>query len=140
VPPRSNAGVDTLKTLSLGPCDTEKGDIIAILFGCSVPVVLRKVAEENSPKSLPWSWKGKEYKYKVPRRPPPTINETDETKRKVEAERKKEEKREEKAQEEDRFQLIGECYVHGMMDGEAWKVPNIYREFRKFRLCLNILL
>ncbi|KAF4628209.1 hypothetical protein G7Y89_g9940 [Cudoniella acicularis] len=49
----------------LGPRDLAHGDTICILFGCSVPVVLRKV------------------------------------------------------QGSDRYTFIGECYVHGIMDGES---------------------
>ncbi|KUJ19697.1 uncharacterized protein LY89DRAFT_640877 [Mollisia scopiformis] len=49
----------------LGPRDLAEGDLICILFGCSVPVVLRKVATTEC------------------------------------------------------YNFIGECYVHGMMDGES---------------------
>ena len=54
--------------LGLAPPSAEKGDIICVLFGCSVPVLLR-----------PSTTKGRE----------------------------------------DEFTFIGECYLHGMMDGEA---------------------
>lgn len=50
----------------LGPRRAEKGDLICILFGCSVPVILRR-HESNSC-----------------------------------------------------YELIGECYVHGKMEGEAF--------------------
>lgn len=50
----------------LGPPKCDKGDLVCILFGCSVPVILRM-----SPKN------------------------------------------------EDKYTFVGECYVHGMMDGEA---------------------
>jgi hypothetical protein len=49
----------------LAPPETRERDVICILFGCSVPVVLRKVGRT------------------------------------------------------DRYTFVGECYVHGMMDGEA---------------------
>ncbi|KAK0124903.1 hypothetical protein ONS96_008781 [Cadophora gregata f. sp. sojae] len=49
--------------IGLGPVPAKKGDLICVLYGCSVPIVLRKV--------------GKHYI------------------------------------------LVGECYVHGLMDGEA---------------------
>jgi hypothetical protein len=52
--------------LGLAPPDTQEGDIVAILYGCSVPVVLRRL------------------------------------------------KKSERA-----YQLVGESYVYGMMDGEA---------------------
>jgi hypothetical protein len=55
-------------TIGLGPGAAERGDLICILFGCSVPVVLRKIEGRE----------GREY-----------------------------------------FQLVGECYVLGLMSGEA---------------------
>jgi hypothetical protein len=69
----------------LAPPDTRVGDIICILFGCSVPVVLRPVPNEKG-----------------------------------------------------RYNFIGECYVHGMMDGEAIptkKKPEFpYSKFSDFTL------
>jgi hypothetical protein len=59
---------DNSASPGLGPQDTQSGDIVCILFGCSVPVVLREFEEE-----------GNHY-----------------------------------------FKLIGECYIHGLMDGEAF--------------------
>lgn len=53
--------------LGLAPKAAKQGDIICILFGCSVPVLLRKRGEEH----------------------------------------------------EDGYIFIGECYLHGVMDGEA---------------------
>lgn len=58
-------GLGERKRLGLGPTGTEKGDIVCILYGCTVPVVLRE-------------------------RP-----------------------------DKDGFEFVGECYLHGMMDGEA---------------------
>ena len=49
-----------------GPPKCDKGDLVCILFGCSVPVVLRQSPEDD-----------------------------------------------------DKYTFMGECYVHGMMDGEA---------------------
>ncbi len=64
--------------LGLAPEETQKGDLICILFGCSVPVVLRKeIADKRTG----------DYHYKI----------------------------------------VGECYIHGMMDGEALDI----REARK---------
>lgn len=59
--------------LGLAPLDTDRGDLICILYGCSVPVALRP--------------------------------------------RKSEE--EVLMGERQSYTLIGECYLHGMMDGEA---------------------
>ncbi|OCK98442.1 HET-domain-containing protein [Cenococcum geophilum 1.58] len=66
--PKSEGG---LQLLGLAPAATQVGDLICILYGCSVPVVLRKIVNENSDAD--------KYHYK----------------------------------------LIGECYIHGMMNGEA---------------------
>lgn len=110
---------------ALGPHDTKNGDIIAILLGCSVPVVLRKVTEvksTESPGNLPWSWKPTEYEYKLPQAKPRTKNTSGNQEEKDDS------------QDQEYFQLVGECYIHGMMDGEAWKVPNIFREIRKFTI------
>lgn len=60
--------------LGLVPEETQRGDLICILFGCSVPVVLHKMED-----------------------PPSKCEGT-------------------------QYQLVGEAYVHGMMDGEALEV------------------
>jgi hypothetical protein len=64
---------DSQNSLGLAPQNVREGDLICIVYGCSVPVVLRKfsVDQEN----------GKCY-----------------------------------------YVLIGECYIHGMMDGEAFRI------------------
>ena len=58
--------------LGLVPAETKKRDLICILFGCSVPVVLRRHSDSKTKKQY--------------------------------------------------FQFIGECYVHGLMDGEAFDI------------------
>ena len=58
--------------LGMGPDTTKRRDLICILYGCSVPVILRPQKDEKT---------GEEY-----------------------------------------FQFIGECYVHGIMDGEAFEL------------------
>jgi hypothetical protein len=47
----SSASFDVEATVGLGPYDLEDGDLIAILFGLSVPVVLR--SEEIKPNDVP---------------------------------------------------------------------------------------
>ena len=59
-------------SLGLGPGDLREGDIVVVLFGCSVPVILRNVS------AIPNLSLGK-----------------------------------------DTYELVGEAYIHGMMDGEA---------------------
>lgn len=108
-------------SFALGPHDTQPGDIIAILLGCSVPVVLRKVKKVEATESSgmsPWTWEATEYEYELPQAKPQSENQ----------------EYNDDVRETECFQLIGECYIHGMMDGEAWKVPNIFREIRKFTI------
>lgn len=57
--------------LGLAPQSVKEGDLICIVYGCSVPVVLRKLIDDENDKS---------------------------------------------------YELIGECYIHGMMDGEAFRI------------------
>jgi hypothetical protein len=56
--------------LGLVPGDCREGDLVCIVYGCSVPVILRQVSTEESGRN-------------------------------------------------DHFVLVGEAYIHGMMDGEA---------------------
>lgn len=59
--------------LGIAPTNAQEGDLICIIFGCSVPVVLRKVVSDEMTG-------------------------------------------------EHHYQLMGDCYVHGMMDGEAFTI------------------
>lgn len=64
---------DSHKNLGLAPQTVREGDLICIVYGCSVPVVLRKFPiDQESEKCY--------------------------------------------------YVLIGECYIHGMMDGEAFRI------------------
>jgi Heterokaryon incompatibility protein (HET) len=65
--------------LGLAPSKAREGDLICILYGCSVPVVLRKVK-----RTIPSASKADHY-----------------------------------------HEFIGECYIHGMMDGEALRHQRI---------------
>ena len=60
------------EALGLAPEESKKRDLICILYGCSVPVALRRMVDPAS---------NKEY-----------------------------------------YIFIGECYVHGIMDGEAFEL------------------
>ena len=60
--------------IGLAPMTSEVGDSVCILFGCSVPVILRSCLNTNG---------------------------------------------------ENHFQLVGECYVHGMMDGQVEEVVKV---------------
>ncbi|KAF2237705.1 HET-domain-containing protein [Viridothelium virens] len=84
-------------SLGLAPRTAKKGDEICILFGCSVPVVLRKYIDG------------------VPAR----------KYRKNDSNRGKNESRVDRNEPEVYYEFIGECYVHGMMDGEAFEVRKV---------------
>ena len=58
-------------SLGLAPQETRKGDLICVIFGCSVPVILRRNAANRS---------------------------------------------------DIHYEFIGECYVHDLMDGEAFAI------------------
>jgi hypothetical protein len=78
--------------LGLGPSDVERGDKVCILYGCSVPVVLRELSGSD------------------PRHP--LVGDTP------------------------YYQLVGECFVHERMDGEAVAVAelNSFKNLRVFNI------
>jgi hypothetical protein len=81
----------------MAPNDVRKGDLVCILYGCSVPVILRQ--KPQKPEQL-------------------------RSKRQDDGNDNAEET---KAQDSDElfwYEFIGECYVHGMMDGEAVEYQN----------------
>ena len=65
--------------LGLAPGDCQKGDVLCILFGCSVPVILRSYQGSETGQNL--------------------------------------------------FKLIGECYIHGIMNGEGISKTSQETEF-----------
>ena len=76
----------TKKLFGLGPQGTEIGDLICILYGCSVPVILR------------------------PHKP---IQDSDEI---------------------SHYEVVGESYIYGMMDGEAFAKVDAEESRKKFKL------
>jgi hypothetical protein len=75
--------------LGLAPNDARKDDLICIIFGCSVPLVLRRIPLPKQPTS-----------------PQPVASETPSPD-------------DEPEDAEELYTLVGECYVDHMMDGEA---------------------
>lgn len=73
---------DDFLFFGLGPEETQDGDELCILFGCTVPVLLRKVRDT-----------------------PP---------------------------DHDLYELVGESYVHGMMDGEAVDNEDLVKDMRQW--------
>jgi hypothetical protein len=97
-----SVGVHTASTLALGPHNAESGDVVAIIYGCSVPLLLRMFKHEKEPSGsilTPDQFYRTCEQVKWPKQ---RITERDEI----------------------FYQLVGECYVHGMMDGEAVKTGN----------------
>lgn len=71
--------------LALVPGSAHSGDLVCILFGCSVPVILRRLQDQTI-----------------------DVNEVvDKVTTKI---------------NRPLYQLIGECYVHGVMEGEAFNI------------------
>lgn len=95
------------KALGLAPEKTQEGDLICILYGCSVPVVLREVIDDEPA--------AKRKRCVHPGCPSHT----------------------QAAQASHRihYEFVGECYVHGMMEGEAFGIKKKHKiKDREFEL------
>jgi hypothetical protein len=93
--------------VALGPHSSRVGDVIAVIHGCSVPLVLRMVRKVNGGVGEDGQPQPPQY------------------------ERIKWEMRNtNKPSDDDNiyYQFLGECYVHGMMDGEALSQRNILKD------------
>ncbi|RMZ33817.1 hypothetical protein D0859_02068 [Hortaea werneckii] len=88
----SSEGVNkSTSSIGLAPEGTRKGDLICILYGCSVPVVLREmIGDKPAAKRQKCEHPGCP-SHHDPSRPSRPVH----------------------------YQFIGECYVHGIMDGKA---------------------
>ncbi|KAJ9665760.1 hypothetical protein H2201_004068 [Coniosporium apollinis] len=95
-------------TLGLAPSKAKKGDLICILFGCSVPVVLRKFVD-GKPASKQTGCERCQYD---DRRHGQVFRDAILSPEAASVAPKP----------HVRYEFIGECYVHGMMDGEAFEV------------------
>ncbi|KAJ9604279.1 hypothetical protein H2200_011113 [Cladophialophora chaetospira] len=85
---------DRLYSSGIGPGELYVGDIVAVLFGCSVPLILRKLPRQNNQLAS--------------------------------------------TQQPDRYELIGEAYIYGMMDGEALEKKDdgsYLRTEKSFEIC-----
>jgi hypothetical protein len=95
------------KRLALVPGNSKEGDIVCILYGCSVPVILRKVEDQSVEVVENDLYKETSTKKFLPV-----------------------------------YELVGECYVHGMMEGEAFnerldkvKLDPDFYGVKPFHLC-----
>ncbi len=87
--------------LGLASSKAQVGDLICVLYGCSVPVVLRRIARtttsgDNPSNSIPRSAPKNRF--------PP---------------------RSDSSKSDHYYEFIGESYIHGMMDGEALRHQRI---------------
>ncbi|KAI6868575.1 hypothetical protein KC338_g3903 [Hortaea werneckii] len=87
----SEGASKSTSSIGLAPEGTRKGDLICILYGCSVPVVLREMIGDKPA--------AKRQKCEHPGCP--SHHDPSHPSRPV------------------HYQIIGECYVHGIMDGKA---------------------
>lgn len=94
--------LDQLHSLGLAPSKCKKGDLVCILFGCSVPVLLRKFVNGQHTR----------------KRPNCDCLQLDCRCGEVEVSKTSKSNEPPKIH----YDFIGECYVHGMMDGEATRV------------------
>lgn len=106
-PPYFSSGGGPKQPLGLAPVKCKKGDLVCILFGCSVPVLLRKYVDGKAVRNL---------------------HECDCKHVNCKCEQTKSKSVPSKSGESGQvvprihYGLVGECYVHGMMDGEAFRV------------------
>lgn len=123
----------SLGFLGLAPPDSEAGDIVCILEGCSVPVVLRRKTRIPQP-SLPKISKrgGRTRGSLPPASVKPNMQNMSATMASQEGVGSGEASETQREQTE--YSFIGECYIHGMMDGEAFDVQKRFKlastEFR----------
>jgi len=104
-PPCSSGTDQQICTLGLAPSKCKKRDLVCILFGCSVPVLLRKFIDGR-----------------------PTNKGLGCTCNQVDCQCDPDIKRSEDGTPTNvHYEFIGECYVHGMMDGEAFRVQKANR-------------
>jgi len=93
--------------LGLAPNDARKGDLVCIIFGCSVPLVLRPIPlpkQPASPQPDASETRSKEQgANSLDASPPLVVPSPDD----------------ESEDAEKLYTLIGECYIDHMMDGEA---------------------
>lgn len=98
-------------SLALVPPQAKKGDIICILDGCSVPVVLRRYVDGVAASKKVGSC---EHPHCPTNRKGGTILNTSDLKIRLDGDEHTH------SSSGEHFEFIGEAYVHGMMDGEAF--------------------
>ena len=114
--PRGSSGAEKQAcTLGLASSKCKKRDLVCILFGCSVPVLLRKFIDGHPVRKRE---RAECTCHQVDCQCDPDIV-----------------KSEDGTPTNVHYEFVGECYVHGMMDGEAFRVQKAYRlEYQIFDL------
>lgn len=94
--------------LGLAPSETRRDDLICIIFGCSVPLVLRKIQPPDNHSDLPPIANGGTYseleRPDAGNEDSSLLNDSSEAAN---------------SNDNELYTLVGECYVDHMMDGEA---------------------
>ncbi|KAK8217149.1 hypothetical protein M8818_001401 [Zalaria obscura] len=91
------------KSIGLASKEAKKGDLICILYGCSSPVTLRKlINNQPAPKGMVSNRGANCQHIKKAQDSSSGLN----------------------GEQEFYYQFIGECYVHEMMDGQAFGIKN----------------
>ena len=124
----------------LGPETTKaRGkDLVCIIYGCSVPVILRRV--KGTPKPM-----GQRMKQRQSMRPKSSaarsatnsrhsLAELSDSSSSDEVTKQRSPSQAPDTEHLEHFQLIGECYVDGRMDGEALSIPEYTQTVRNFIL------
>lgn len=94
---------------ALVPAKTKKGDKLCIINGCSVPIILRQVFSSATPGTTTDNASSNDHGSSKP-----MSCQKEECQTTGECKCKKSSLGDDKL-----FEMIGECYIHGMMDGEA---------------------
>jgi hypothetical protein len=106
-----SGNLDSPGVLGLAPNEARKGDLICIIFGCSVPLVLRQVQESsgNDETAVASTIESSEYDEAAVSLISVTQTGDGQTSTPTA----------DAQADQEEYTLIGECYVDHMMDGEA---------------------
>jgi hypothetical protein len=85
-------------SLGLGPSEARKGDVIVILYGCIVSVLLQRFLDGKKDKCKGYNSQEKTFWFKG--------------------------QSEGQSESKVHYRFIGECFVDGMMDGEAFRISD----------------
>jgi hypothetical protein len=127
-----DGGVISDGYLGLAPEAAQKGDLVCILKGCSAPVVLRKVVGKKRRATQHNQERGRASRQRSnnpsdgPDSPQsvmsvPTIRVTGGGEKESDDREEDHDERLDALDVDIEYQFIGDCYVHGIMDGEAFQ-------------------